>query len=183
MNRLKGTRCYLSGPMECLQDEGKQWRLDMEPFLRSLGVGVFNPCDKPTPMDLQETTETNVEMKKLWAAGRYDECVPWYKSIVGVDLRMVHLSDFLIAYINKDVFMFGTTVEITWAVQQRKPVLCVVEQGKAKAPGFAIGMIPHQEIFSTFDECKAYLNNVNWGMDVSQYRRWQFFDQDKIMGV
>ena len=48
MNRLKGMACYLCGPMDRVPDGGVAWREDITPKLKELGVGVLDPCKKPS---------------------------------------------------------------------------------------------------------------------------------------
>ena len=48
MNRLKGMACYLCGPMDRVPDGGVVWREDITPQLKELGVGVLDPCKKPS---------------------------------------------------------------------------------------------------------------------------------------
>ena len=48
MNRLKGTLCYLCGPMDRVVDGGVGWRKTMTPILKDIGIGVLDPSDKPT---------------------------------------------------------------------------------------------------------------------------------------
>ncbi len=47
MNRLDGMRTYLAGAMDRVPDGGVGWRNRITPMLKSLGVTVFDPCDKP----------------------------------------------------------------------------------------------------------------------------------------
>ena len=48
MNKLKNTICYLCGPMDRVDDGGVVWRSAITPLLKEMGVGVLDPCDKPT---------------------------------------------------------------------------------------------------------------------------------------
>ena len=61
MNRLKGTTCYLCGPMDRVPDGGVAWREDMTLTLKDFGVGVFNPCDKPSDF-APEDEDTRVKI-------------------------------------------------------------------------------------------------------------------------
>ena len=48
INRLKGTMCYLCGAMDRVPDGGEGWRRMISPVLRDMGIGVLDPCNKPT---------------------------------------------------------------------------------------------------------------------------------------
>ena len=58
-NRLKGTMCYLCGAMDRVPDGGEGWRRMITPVLRDIGVGVLDPCNKPTKF-----AEENAEFRK-----------------------------------------------------------------------------------------------------------------------
>ena len=46
MNRLKRQRVYLAGAMDRVPDRGATWRENITPFLKDLGLVVFNPIKK-----------------------------------------------------------------------------------------------------------------------------------------
>jgi len=48
-------------------------------------------------------------------------------------------------------------------------------QGKNQTPDWLFGTIPHQMIFSTWDEIKAYLIHINSSENIDTYKRWYFF--------
>lgn len=179
MGKLNGMRCYLSGSMDESLDRGADWRKEITPKLHTFGVGVFDPCDKPSQH--QEDAEFSSKINQLKKEGRYDEAKVLLKQIAGDDFRMVHESSFIILYVDKEVFIFGTPMETAWAVLERKPVLTIVKQGKSNVPNFLLALIPHQMIFSSFNEMFEYLERVDDGKE-PELRRWHFFNYDKIYG-
>lgn len=181
MGRLKNHLCYLAGPMECVADNGVDWRNWITPKLFEMGIGVFNPCDKAIDY-AQENEETKRIFSKLKLEGNWDEVHIRAKEFVGVDARMVNLSSFLIINVDKAVHMCGTYVEFAWAVQQRKPTLVHVQQGKAAAPGFIHGMIPEELIFGDWDSLIDYLHHIDTDEKVNDLKRWTFFNFDKVFG-
>jgi hypothetical protein len=50
-----------------------------------------------------------------------------------------------------------------------------MEQGKSNTPDWLFGTIPHQMIFSTWDEVKEYLLHINNTANIESYKRWYFF--------
>ena len=48
MDRLENTLCYLCGAMDRVPDGGVGWRVHISKKLQEMGIGVLNPCDKPT---------------------------------------------------------------------------------------------------------------------------------------
>jgi hypothetical protein len=97
------------------------------------------------------------------------------KVIRSVDLRLVDISDFLIVNLDLDIHPCGTYEEIFWANRQKKPIIVHMEQGKNSAPDWLFGTIPHQTIFSSWDDIKEYLNHINSSENIGTYKRWYFF--------
>lgn len=181
MNRLKDHTCYLCGPMDHAPDNGKGWRLEIIPKLRKLGIGILNPCDKPM-RGYDEGIEYKKLLNNLKAEGKIEEMRNHIRDIVGSDLRMVHKSDFVILYIDKDIFMCGSFIEAAWAMQQRKPLLVVCKQGKLNTPYFLMGMVPDVHLFNNFDELMTYIKHIDQDDCIAHLRRWHFFDYDKVYG-
>ena len=101
MERLKGLRAYLAGPIDNAKDDGVGWRIEMTKFLEPLGITVFDPCKKPLAYaKYKEVEEEKKKMMQLKETGRYFELTERMKDIVHVDLRMVDVSDFLIIYLD-----------------------------------------------------------------------------------
>lgn len=173
-NRLSGQRCYLAGAMDRVADRGCGWRDAITPFLEQLGVVVFNPLNKPTDVGLEDH-ETHAIKTKLKAKGKYDELTSMMKTIRAVDLRLVDISDFLIVNLDLDVHPCGTLEEIFLANRQKKPILIHMVQGKGHTPDWLFGTIPHQMIFSDWEELRVYLEHINDAEHINTLNRWYFF--------
>lgn len=175
MNRLLNQRVYLAGAMDRVSDRGKGWRNFITPFLRSLGVKVLNPLDKPISLAIEDdnTHQIKIELKKN---EEYDDLSSLMRTIRAVDLRMVDISDFLIVNLDLDTHPCGTLEEIFWANRQKKPVLIHMVQGKKYTPDWLFGTLPHQMIFSTWDEIKSYLEYINGATSITTHNRWYFFN-------
>jgi len=175
MNRLKNQRVYLAGAMDRVIDRGNGWRDNITPFLENLGVVVFNPIKKPTKLG-KEDAETHEYKTKLKYEKNYDALSSIMKTIRGVDLRLVDISDFLIVNLDLDVHPCGTYEEIFLANRSKKPVVVHMEQGKQNAPDWLFGTIPHQMIFSTWKEVQTYLKYIDGSCEIEYHNRWRFFD-------
>jgi nucleoside 2-deoxyribosyltransferase len=114
------------------------------------------------------------------------------KEIRNVDLRMVDISDFIIANIDLDVHACGTYEEITTANRQKKPIIVRMKQGKSETPDWLLGMLgsSHDMIFNTWEQITDYLKSINGCSESSvqnlnHHGRWVFFDlrslYDKIL--
>jgi nucleoside 2-deoxyribosyltransferase len=175
MYRLKNQRVYLAGAMDRVSDRGNGWRDSITPFLESLGVIVFNPIKKPIMIG-QEDEATHKVKIKLKLEQNYDELSQLMKVIRSVDLRLVDISDFLIVNLDLDVHPCGTYEEIFWANRQKKPIIVHMVQGKQHAPDWLFGTIPHEMIFSSWQEITDYLNHINCSNIINDYKRWYFFN-------
>jgi len=138
-NHLKGARAYLSGPMDFVASRAKEkkfgWRNRVKQFLESYGVKVFDPWNKPEVRGLHEYGKEDlksIEKRKQWNFNPSEEgirargeCAASFWETLHIDLRMVDLSDFVVAYCPTNIYSVGTVHEIVVARQQCKPVLFV----------------------------------------------------------
>ena len=180
MNNLKNMRCYLAGPIDRATDDGILWRREITIFLKDLGVYVFDPCNKPiTNAKYKEVVEEKTKMLHLKKSHRFLELSARMREIVHYDLRMTDVSDFLIVYLDSEVFTFGTTHELINSLNQRKPTLVVIEGGKEFAPNWLFGIMDFNFMFDSFDELKEYLVHIDQGVITADLSRWVFFT-DKV---
>lgn len=136
---LEGTRAYLSGPMDFVASRAAEakygWRNRVSEFLRSMGVTVFDPWNKPQVRGFHEYGREGVETARIrhdWTFANGQKAARQRARISGkfwetlhIDLRMVDTADFIIAYCPTNIYSVGTPHEIVVARQQRKPVLFV----------------------------------------------------------
>lgn len=179
MSILFGTRTYLIGPMDRVKDGGVGWRRRLIPELNKLGVIVFDPTNKPTRGVGIEDDKNRERIKDLKEQGRFEDAAELVKPIRTMDLRMVDLSDFVIANLDMESHACGSYEEIFLANRQKKPILVHIEQGKENAAHWLFGALPHQHIFSTWDDLVLYLNDVAYERDTRTYKRWIFFDMKR----
>lgn len=175
MNKLINQRCYLAGAMDRVIDRGVGWRDYITPILAGYGVQVLNPVHKPIGAGA-ETDDVVLKKKLLKQKGSFDELSALMKEIRSIDLRMVDISDFLIVNLDLNTHPCGTLEEIFWANRQKKPILVKMEQGKHNAPDWLFGTLPHEFIFSHWDEMIVYLDQVNNTSSDYLNKRWCFFN-------
>jgi hypothetical protein len=139
VNLLKGTRVYLSGPMDFVASRTNErahgWRNRVGQFLRESGATVFDPWFKPLVKGMERfgyEDDKSADIREEWtfAAGERGAraraaCAAKFRGTVDKDLRMVDLSDFIIAYCPTNLYSVGTPHEIVMARLQHKPVLFV----------------------------------------------------------
>jgi len=177
LNRLKNHICYQIGAIDRCPDSGKTWRNEITPFLENMGIIVFNPLKKPMTIGLEDDDNRSTR-QKLKQSGKFDEFSKIMKSIRHADLRMVDKCDFVICYIDLDIFAFGTIEEMTICNKTKKPILMVCRQGKLAIPDWAWAMIPHQMMFDTMHELLEYVRHINGSPEINDLGRWIFFNYD-----
>jgi len=179
MNRLKGMTCYLCGPMDRVPDAGSEWREYLSGEIKRFGVGVFNPCDKPSDF-APEDEDTRSRVSKLKESGDYSGVASIMKPICSVDLRMVDIAHFIVMNLDMDTHLCGSYHEAFLAVAQKKPVLIRCKQGVRNIPNWMFGVVPHQLMFGSWSELTNYLRHVDRDTEVDHLDRWRFFDFDKV---
>lgn len=173
-NRLLNQRCYLAGAIDRVADKGVGWREHITPILKALGITVFNPINKPSEIGLEDEDSHNLKAK-LKVQKRYDELASFMRTIRSVDLRLVDISDFLIVNLDLDIHPCGTYEEIFWANRQKKPIIIHMVQGKENCPDWIFGTVPHQMIYSNWNDIYTYLYHINSSENIENYKRWYFF--------
>lgn len=172
-------RCFLSGPIDRVEDYGIKWRHDITSFLESLGIVVLNPMDKP--IKLGSEVEDRKIRKILTEKKNFKKMSKIMKEIRVIDLRMVDMSDFIIVKVDLDVHMCGTYEEISWANRIKRPILVWSCGGKEKLPEWLWGMVPREHVFNSIEEIKDYLKDVHTGKSVKKLKRWMFFEYEKML--
>lgn len=176
--RLNNHRVYLAGPIDHASDDGVGWREELTPYLEKMGLTILDPTNKPVSQcRYNEIGDEKLHIQKLVNLKRWDELRTMAKEIVLVDLRMVEVSDFMIAYIDKDIHICGTYDEIFESLRRRKPTLIVHKGGKSQMSMWLRGKMNHNFVFDTFDELYDYLEALHDGTVEPDYTRWVFFDK------
>jgi hypothetical protein len=111
------------------------WRNRVGQVLRRHGVTVFDPWFKPLARGLEKfgyEDEKSADVRTTWSfapgpngAAARASCRAKFYETLHIDLRMVDLSDFIIAYCPTNLYSVGTPHEIVMARLQHKPVLFV----------------------------------------------------------
>jgi len=177
--RLSGMRCYLIGAMDRVADVGVGWRENISPFLIDRDIVVLNPCDKPIKIG-HEGVEDRKRRRNLKNRHRWADLQKEIRLLRIVDLRMVDMSDFLICNLDTSIHTCGTYEELFWANRLKRPVLIHCEQGKGDVPDWLYGVFPHQFFFDTWKQLKTYVAKVHSGKNPDHYKRWMFFDYNRL---
>lgn len=177
MNRLKNKTCYLIGAIDRANDLGATWRSEITPVLtNNFGVNVYNPLEKPIDTGLEDA-KSRARRNKLKKQGKFKRLSTEGRIIRRVDLRMVDKADFLICYLDLDIFACGTFEEAFLANRQKKPVIFVCKQGVKNMPDWLFWTFPYEMFFDNFTDALTYLSQVNDGTNNKHLNRWLFFDR------
>jgi len=138
-NFLHGARVYLAGPMDFVASREIErqhgWRARLKDFLEALDVTVFDPWEKPDIRGLFEygkEDDKTIRQREKWTfeataegSSTRAELAEYFWDTMHIDLRMVDISDFVIAYCPTNIYSVGTVHEIVVARSQHKPVLFI----------------------------------------------------------
>lgn len=169
-NPLVNHIVYLAGPIDHAKDGGRTWRKDISEFFRQLGIGVFDPTNKPLGQDEGENFTQYINELKT---NNYQLARQKMKEVVTHDLAMLDLSNFIVVYLDMDIYTCGTFSEITYAALEKKPVCIVCKQGKSAIPNWLWGLCKHELFFSSFDELKTFILN-------GKFDSWRLIDYSKV---
>jgi hypothetical protein len=167
--------------MDRVPDGGVGWREYISIKLQKLGIGVLNPCDKPTAF-AKEDAGFRDKIETLKNKGDFDSVKSEMRDIAAIDLRMVDIAHFVVMDIDINVHMCGSYHEAFVAVAQKKPLLIMCSQGKKNIPNWLFGVVPHEHMFSCWSELIEYIKHINEDETVDDLNRWRFFDWEKVYG-
>ncbi len=178
LKNYPGFQVYLAGPIDFVKDRGRGFRATITEKLLKIGLDksmILDPCKKPVSLETFRDFDSEADYYDMLRKHKmWDELETQTKMTIHVDLRMVDLSDVIIAVINPKVFMFGTIHEIVQARQQKKPVLLVDPRGKEGTSIWALGLVGHHHVFTTEDEAIDYLGDVLSGRLEVDMTEWLF---------
>jgi hypothetical protein len=161
--------------MDRAPDAGVGWRQRIQTDLADLDLVWLDPTQKPIDLGLEDA-DSRSRRAAAKEAEDYDAITKEMKVIRHVDLRMTDVSDFVVCHIDTNIYSFGTIEELVTANRMKKPIVVHVEQGKRQTPDWLFAMIPHQMIFSTWDEVYTYLRSVAKNEVLDDMHRWLFFN-------
>ena len=185
-SRLKYNSVYLSGNMESAFQAKKIWRNNISPFLKSLGMVVFNPYNKDQLIHsfhrngLEDDATHELKLQSV-TNKNWDLLQSIMKNIVSLDLRQVDKCDVIITNLDLSGPICGTYQEIFTAEKQNKPILVCCEQGIKNIPMWLRGVLPPELLFDNLEEIKEYLWHIAYDSDdtINCLGRWKFFDIEK----
>lgn len=176
LNLLDKTKTYLVGHMQYLS--GRDWREEVTDKLEPLGVTCFDPYKKPFMKDVEEDEASRIEMETWMKTKQYDRVGERMKIVRSYDLNLVDRSDFIIAHLVPDVASWGSAEEIVTAIRMKKPTFISMEGGKAKAPLWLLGMLPHKYIYNSLDEVVEMLYAIDNGIKPIDSDRWRLLRKE-----
>lgn len=148
-------RVYLSGGMEYANNEGRDWRQELQQWLGGeLGWEVFNPNVESDAFFRTHHPDTNFRSLKSADLVQYRRIA---RRLVEIDSTEIETkTDILVCYWDEAAARgAGTKGEVTLAKHFGKPVYLVTSFPAEEIPGWVLGCTTL--IFSSFDELKMLL--------------------------
>ena len=146
---------YLSGGMEYANNDGGDWRDELQRFLENeLQHTVFNPTHKSKELFAERYNNVDFRKLKFENIERYTEIV---RELVEIDSEEIaERSDYVICYWDESAAKgAGTKGELTLAKYFGKPVYFVSSMPLQEIPGWVLGCCTL--LFTNFDDMKAFL--------------------------
>lgn len=166
-NYLRNKRVYLSGPIENDNSAKHNWRDNPKKILKTkFKIDLFDPFDDPKQVFANDLYEARKNKD-------YEAIAKIAKGFVRKDLAMVDRADFIIAYLPYQVPTCGTHHEIINSNNAKKPTLLICPEGKWNIPLWYYGFIPHECMFSNWNDLYNYLQEVN-DYKHTNNNRWHF---------
>lgn len=176
MNKLKGSRAYLAGPIDRAADF-TTWRNEITPLLHNKGVTVFDPCAKPIK-GYDEHVDF-VAQKRIWKNNKEFDKIIACRAIRKLDLRLIDAVDFVVVRLDMSSRPFGTIEEMVIGNLQRKPILVWLTEGLENVPDWLVWMLGSMDtIFENREDLLTYLDKIDVGEIVNH--RFVFFDHEKL---
>lgn len=144
---------YLSGSIEFADDGGRGWRVELTPFLLSLGHQVYDPA-ADRRKNLTEEEETNFRAWKTAAPEKFAAVV---RKIIHWDLDIVEQrADAVVCYWDAGAGRgAGTQAEVTAAFRAGKPVYLVTPLPPSEISGWILACATR--VFSGFNQLREFL--------------------------
>jgi len=176
MGKLDGAKGYLAGAITYVDDDGVCWRKELKKYADILipRLSFLDPTDKPMGLGSEIGFEKG-QAKKWKQDGEYDKLTRHVKKYRRYDLRMTDEAQFLIWYIDLDIFTVGSIDETINCEKQKKPLFAIIKQGKKNAPDWLFAMMKHQEMFESIQECVDYLAKLDSG-EIEMDERWVLYN-------
>lgn len=181
MGLLKGTRAYLAGPVERV-DDNASWREKIRPLLGQMGITVWDPLIKPKWFvdqcgceltgDEQRNDLKLLEDRRISTSGR-DVVKAIMRNTLARDtcLRLVSSCDFAICFVGGPTV--GTFEELAIMNSQKKPIIFLHDSGHMDSCWRYVQFSEATHKYSV-DEVIDYLNNINNESARVDNKQWIF---------
>lgn len=144
-------------------------------FFGTLEIIPLTPLQECLENQPSEDDAKRAQLKELVAARTpegLEEVHDYMKAIVRRDLRMVDLSDFIVASLEVTKPTFGSVHEIIMASIQRKPLFIHVAEGD-RIPLWLLGFIPPERFYRSLDAIKEELTHLANGTLPMDFKYWR----------
>lgn len=176
INVLNKTKCYLIGAMQ--YQFGGKWRDYVETEMAKIGVTCFNPYKKPFLKAMPEDEDARADLLERMKNGSYEYVHDYMRKVRACDLKLVDISDFLIAYIDPNIPTIGSIEEISVANRAKRPIFMAIEGGKKYCPLWIMGMLPPHYIYDSVYEAVETIKRIDSGATPIDSERWKLLGKE-----
>ncbi len=145
---------YLAGSIEYSPDQGKGWRAEITPLLKSLGHDVYDPAED----EIKNLTETEAREFRSWKKDDLPRFQNTVRKIIAYDLDLIEQQcDAIVCYWDRNAGRgAGTQGELTFAHRLGIPVYLVCGMPTEEVSGWLLGCAT--EVFADFDNFREFMN-------------------------
>lgn len=176
MNILNKTKCYLGGNLENT-DDCINWREKITKELNSMGVICLDPTKQILTEQVTETEEDRIMLKNWRENCQFDKIHAFMKNVIRRDLRAIDFSYFMIFKLEPTKPTWGTVHEIVVSVQQRKPILILIND-KRQMPLWLIGLVNMNYVFEKMEDLISYLKKLDSGEERMDAKYWKILNEE-----
>lgn len=171
-NNLRGIRVYLGGNIENSIDP-YGWRNELTSELSKLGIICLDPTKNILENHPQETEYFKNNLRQLREKRQWKKIKKLIEPIISRDLRAIDISDVIIFRLEPDKPTWGTVHELVVSLNQKKPVLILIDDMK-RFPIWFAGLINMNMVFEKIENLIKYFCNINNGTVIPDPHYWKF---------
>lgn len=165
-------RVYLGGNIENSVDP-YGWRNELTSELSKLGIICLDPTKNILENHPQETEYFKRNLKQLREQKQWKKIKELISPIISRDLRAIDLSDIIIFRLEPDRPTWGTVHELVVSLNQKKPVLILIDDIK-RFPIWFAGLVNMDMVFEKIENIVEYFYGIESGVIVPDPRYWKF---------
>lgn len=161
MNKiLYKTKAYLAGSVQ--SSSNQSWRDEVSQRLIKMEIIPYNPLNMPFFNKKKENPNIHLWLKEKARARELKVIRDYFIKLRRKCLRMIDLSDMIIAYIKTNAVSYGTAEELSFGERSLKQTFLVIDD-MDNVPYWLLSMFEPQNFFENFDQLFDELKKLDSG--------------------